>query len=108
MDTGTLLKDKVALITGASKGIGKALAVGFATAGASVSCAARTRELLNTTVEEIQERDGQALAVTADVTNEAEVQRMVRDTVEHFNGLDILVINAGGNFDELSVSRITA
>jgi 3-oxoacyl-[acyl-carrier protein] reductase len=105
MDTSDLLKDKVVLITGASKGIGKALATGFAMAGASVSCAARTRGLLNTTVDEIQTEGGRAFAVAVDVTKESEVRRMLQDTVEHFGGLDILVINAGGNFDEHPVAE---
>lgn len=104
MDTSNLLKGKVALITGASKGIGKALAIGFAMAGASVSCAARTKELLNNTVGEIHKKGGKALAIVVDVTKEAEVQRMLQDTAEHFGGLDILVINAGGNFDEHPVA----
>jgi 3-oxoacyl-[acyl-carrier protein] reductase len=104
MDKSDSLKDKIALITGASKGIGKALAIGFAAAGASVSCAARTRELLNTTVDEINEKGGKALAVVADVTKESEVQRMLKDTVDYFGGLDILVINAGHDFDGQSVA----
>jgi len=104
MDTNDLLKGKVALITGASKGIGRALAIGFAMAGASVSCAARTKELLNTTVGEIHQNGGKALSVVVDVTKEAEVQRMLQDTVEHFGGLDILVINAGANLERHSVA----
>jgi 3-oxoacyl-[acyl-carrier protein] reductase len=104
MDTSNLLNSKVALITGASKGIGKALAIGFAMAGASVSCAARTKDLLNTTVDEINKKGGKALSVVADVTKESEVQRMFQDTVEYFGGLDILVINAGDNFDKQSVA----
>jgi 3-oxoacyl-[acyl-carrier protein] reductase len=104
-DASDLLKGKVVLITGASKGIGRALAIGFAMAGASVSCAARTTELLNPTVDEIQTKGGEAFAVVMDVTQESEVQRMLQDTVEHFGGLDILVINAGGNFDEHPVAE---
>ncbi len=102
--TSDLLKDKVVLITGASQGIGKALALGLAMVGASVSCAARSKVLLNTTVDEIQANGGQVLAVVADVTQESVVQRMVQDTVAYFGGLDILIINAGGNFDQQAVA----
>jgi 3-oxoacyl-[acyl-carrier protein] reductase len=93
------LDGKVALITGASKGIGKALAVGFAEAGASLSCAARTNELLNSTVAEIHQNGGQAIAIPTDVTQESAVEHMLQKTVERFKKLDILVLNAGGNFD---------
>ena len=103
-DMHNLLNDKVVLITGASKGIGKALAIGFAMAGASVSCAARTKELLGLTVGEIHTKGGKALAVAVDVTKESEVQQMLQDTVEHFGGLDILVINAGGNPEQRPVA----
>jgi 3-oxoacyl-[acyl-carrier protein] reductase len=94
-----LLSGKVAIITGASKGIGRALAIGFAAEGALVCCVARTEALLNSVVDEIHQAGGQALAVVADVTREAEVQAMVRKTVEHFGKLDILVANAGGSLD---------
>ncbi len=99
MNTNDLLKGKVALITGASKGIGKALSVGFASAGASVSCVARTKELLDLTVDEIHQNGGHALALVADVTKESEVQQMLQRSVEHFGRLDILVLNAGGSLD---------
>lgn len=104
MDTSDLLQGKVALITGASQGIGKALAIGFAMAGASVSCAARSKALLDTTTAEIRQSGGKALAIVVDVTRETDVQRMLQETIERFGGLDILVINAGGNFDQLPVA----
>jgi len=100
-----ILEGKVVLITGASKGIGKALALGFAMAGASVACAARTKESLDSTVSEIHAKEGQALAIVADVTDEAAVQRMVQTTVAHFGGLDILILNAGGSFDAQPVAE---
>lgn len=98
MNTKNKLEGKVALITGASKGIGRALSIGFAEAGAAVACAARTKDLLDKTVKQIQESGGHALTVIADVTNEQEVQHMLRKTAEVFGKLDILVINAGGNY----------
>lgn len=100
MKRNALLKDKVVLITGASKGIGRALSIGFAEAGAAVSCAARSKELLDSTVAEINRNGGKAIAVTADVTRESQVEQMLRKTVERFKKLDIVVLNAGGNFDE--------
>jgi 3-oxoacyl-[acyl-carrier protein] reductase len=103
MNTSDLLKGKVALITGASKGIGKALSIGFASAGASVSCAARTKDLLDVTVNKIHQNGGRALALVADVTKELEVQQMLQATVGHFGRLDILVLNAGGNLDHALV-----
>jgi 3-oxoacyl-[acyl-carrier protein] reductase len=99
MNPSDLLKGKVALITGASKGIGKALAVGLASAGASIACVARTKELLDLPVDEIHQNGGRALALVADVTKEPQVQHMLQATVEHFGRLDILVLNAGGNLD---------
>ena len=84
MKSNGSLKDKVTLITGASKGIGRALAVGFATAGASVSCAARSKELLDSVVAEIGRNGGNAIAVAADVTQESQVDQMLQKTVERF------------------------
>jgi 3-oxoacyl-[acyl-carrier protein] reductase len=103
MNIHDILKGKVALVTGASRGIGKALAIGFAAAGASVCCAARTKAQLDRTVDEIRQNDGQAMAVVVDVTQEAEVQHMVQSTVNHFGKLDIVVLNAGGNYDDNAV-----
>jgi 3-oxoacyl-[acyl-carrier protein] reductase len=100
MESNSLLKDKAILITGASKGIGRALAVGFAAAGALVSCAARSKELLDSVVAEISQNGGKAIAVAADVTQEPQVDQMLQNTVNQFKKLDILVLNAGGNFDD--------
>jgi NAD(P)-dependent dehydrogenase (short-subunit alcohol dehydrogenase family) len=85
----------VAIITGASKGIGRAIAMALAGAGASVALAARGREELNRTTKEIEAAGGSALPVATDVTDEGQVQDLVDRTVERFGTVDILVNNAG-------------
>ena len=97
------LSGKVAIVTGAGKGIGKAIAQAYSRAGAAVCCAARTEADLHETVQTIVASGGQGLAVPTDVTQLATVQHMVQVTVETFGGLDILVINAGVGWDERPV-----
>jgi len=87
------LRDRVAIVTGASEGIGKAIAELFAREGARVVVAARSEEKLR----ELAARLGaeRALAVPTDVADGAQVERLVQRTVERFGGLDIVVNNAG-------------
>ena len=82
-------------MTGAGRGIGKAIAQAYAKAGAAVCCAARSAAEIEETARDIAAAGGKALAVATDVTQAAAVQQMVRETVEAFGGLDIVVINAG-------------
>jgi 3-oxoacyl-[acyl-carrier protein] reductase len=91
------LRGKVAIVTGAGRGIGRAIACAYARAGAAVGCAARTAADLDATVQAIVACGGQGIAVPTDVTQLTAVQEMVRVTVDTFGGLDILVINAGVN-----------
>ncbi len=90
----TLLKDKVAIITGAGKGIGKATAKLFAQAGASVVLASRTAADINAVAAEIKAAGGQALAIPTDVTNLANIDHLVILTLRAFRHIDILVNNA--------------
>jgi len=99
------LSGHVAIVTGAGRGIGRAIALAYAQAGAAVCCAARTGEEITATVRDIATSGGRALAVPADVTQLASVQHMLQTTVETFGGLDILVINAGGNYDRRHVAE---
>ncbi len=89
------LKDRVALITGASSGIGRATALALARAGVHVALVARRADVLHALAEEIGER---ALAVPADVTDRQAVQQAVQRTLAHFGRLDILIANAGAYY----------
>lgn len=91
------LKDKVAIVTGASRGIGRAVASGFAVAGADVAVAARSEEDLNTLAKEIGEMGRRALVVPTDVTQREDIETLVNRTVDELGRLDILVNNAGGS-----------
>lgn len=89
------LKGKVALVTGASSGIGEAAARALAQRGAAVTLVARSEERLEFIVREISAAGGQALAVKTNVTDKDSVRDTVERTVEQFGTLDVLVNNAG-------------
>ena len=89
------LRDKVALVTGASQGLGRALALAFAEEGARVVVNARSDESVRPVAGEVEGAGAEVLAVAADVSREAEVERLVRETVERFGRIDVLVNNAG-------------
>ncbi len=89
------LQDRVALVTGASSGIGRATALGFAAAGARVALVGRVREALAEVAREIAAQGHEALVVPADVMVEADAERAVAETVERCGGLDVLVNAAG-------------
>ncbi|HEY7039463.1 MAG TPA: SDR family oxidoreductase [Methylomirabilota bacterium] len=89
------LDGKVALITGASKGIGRVMSRLFAQEGAAVICAARSRDLVEETASLVKSAGGRAVAVTGDAATEGDVQRMVEAGVKTFGKLDVLVNNAG-------------
>lgn len=93
--SGRELEGKCAIVTGAGRGIGRAIALAYAGAGAQVCCAARTLSEVQETASEIERKAGRAIAVAADVTQQDQVDAMIRSTVQHFGGLDLLVINAG-------------
>ncbi|WP_293030131.1 SDR family NAD(P)-dependent oxidoreductase [Natronococcus sp.] len=98
----------VAIVTGASSGIGAAIAKGFADDGVDVVICSREQENVDPVAEEITESDrpGSALPVECDVTDREAVDALVEATVEEFGGLDVLVNNAGAsfmaNFDDIS------
>lgn len=89
------MQGKVALVTGATSGIGRATAEGFAARGAAVTVAARREEELASLVAAIEGRGGRALAVRTDVSIAADVERMVAQTIDTFGRLDYAVNNAG-------------
>ena len=90
------LEKKVAVVTGASRGIGREIALGLARAGAAVAVAARTRHDLESLTAEIESLGARAFAVPTDVTDREQVESLLEQTLERWNGLDILVNNAGG------------
>ncbi len=99
------LAGKVCLITGAGRGIGRAIALAYAEAGASIGCAARTGSEIDAVTAQIRASGGQAIAIPVDVTDRAAVQRMTESVVAEWGGLDILLINAGANLDRRTVEE---
>lgn len=89
------LKDKVAIITGGGKNIGKAIAISFVREGAAVMIIGRTLHDLEATYSEIQDKGGKIAFMQADVSREEQVRQFVLETVEQFGRVDILVNNTG-------------
>jgi 3-oxoacyl-[acyl-carrier protein] reductase len=89
------LKDKVAIVTGSSSGIGKAIALRFGAEGAKVVVTARRMALCEQTVAQITKDGGEAWAIQTDVADERQVERLIDQTVKRYGRLDILVNNAG-------------
>ncbi len=89
------LEGKIAIVTGASKGIGKAIAVALADAGAKVVLAARTRQTVEQAAAELRETGADAIAVPTDITDVNAVKNLVQRTLDTYQNLDILINNAG-------------
>jgi NAD(P)-dependent dehydrogenase (short-subunit alcohol dehydrogenase family) len=89
------LSGKVAVVTGGSKGLGRAIAIGLAQAGAKVAVVSRTTKLIEETVSMIITNGGDAIPVTADVTREDDIESMTAGVYEQYGTIDILVNNAG-------------
>jgi len=94
------LRGKAALVTGGSRGIGRAIALALADEGVRVVICARGEEALRATEAELRARGVDALAVVADVSRAEDIERLVAETVARFGRLDILVNNAGGRSGE--------
>lgn len=90
------LDDQVAVITGAGAGIGRAIAETFAAAGAAVMVSDLNADVAQAVAQEIVARGGKAISTACDVTNEADLARLVQETTTHFGKLTLLVSNAGG------------
>ena len=95
------LENKVSIVTGVSKGIGKAIAKIFAQAGTHVVCVSRTKDDLNILKKEILNDGGSVSIYSCDVSNFDEVEGLIRNTVEEFSKIDIIVNNAGITRDGL-------
>ena len=98
------LDGKVAIVTGASRGIGKGIAISLAKAGAKVVVCARSESqgkipgTIHETVDAITKAGGEAVAVRCDVSSEDDIKAMVRETLDRFGRIDVMVNNAGGSF----------
>jgi len=102
------VQDKVVIVTGASRGIGRATALAMAAAGARVVVAARTADQLRTLADEIEAQTGRpALVAVTDVAVEAEVVRMVAQAEEAFGRVDVLVNNAGFNARKCKIWEVS-
>jgi len=106
MDMG--IKDKVAIVTASSKGLGKAVALGLSREGVKLTICARGEGELQTTAREIEsETSTEVLAVPCDVSKSEEIEKVVADTVNKFGTVDIMVNNAGGppvgTFEQFSI-----
>ncbi|HSK64485.1 MAG TPA: glucose 1-dehydrogenase [Pyrinomonadaceae bacterium] len=95
---------KVALVTGATSGIGRACAIAFATAGARVACVGRKEDALRDVEARIRALDTEALTIRADLSSTTDAERAVKETVETFGGIDVLV-NAAGHISSGTIEN---
>ncbi len=95
------LSNQTAIVTGASQGLGRAMAIALAAAGARVACVARNEEKLKSTVAAIEQAGGKAEAMAADVSVSENVEKIVNTVAEDWGRLDIMVNNAGITRDTL-------
>lgn len=100
------LMEKVAIVTGATSGIGRAVALRFAAAGARVALVGRNGRELNRIAGEIREQQGEALSIRADVTEDKAARRIVARTLKEFDALDVLV-NAAGHLSSGTIESTT-
>ncbi|HZR80635.1 MAG TPA: glucose 1-dehydrogenase [Candidatus Binatia bacterium] len=98
------LTDRIAIVTGAGKGIGRGIALAFAEAGADVVCAARTQVDIEATADAVRERGRRALAVKTDVMVSEDLERLVASALAEFGRLDVLVNNAGGTLPRAALA----
>jgi dehydrogenase/reductase SDR family protein 4 len=101
------LDGKVAVVTGGSKGIGRAIALTFAEHGADVVIAARGAEALDRTRKAVEERGRGALAVQTDVANEADLEQLYTAACDAFGGVDVLVNNAATGDEGRELAKLT-
>ena len=91
------LKDKVVIVTGASRGIGKAITLGFAAEGAKLSICGRTQETLDAAANEVQALGAEVFTQLADVTNGGDADAFVKATLDRYGRVDVLINNVGGS-----------
>lgn len=103
MDTVIGLAGKVAVVTGGSRGIGRAIALRLAAEGAHVATCGRNRETAEQVVAEIEAAGGKGCAVAADISRESDADALIQTTIKRFGRLDILVNNAGITRDGLVI-----
>src|SRR5947207_15018312 len=101
------LSGKVAIVTGSSRGIGRAIAEGFAEAGARVVISARNQAPCDEVAERIREKGGEAIAVTARISDQAQLENLVAKTRAEWGRIDILVCNAAVNPHYGSLEKLT-
>ncbi len=101
------LSDKVAIITGGNRGIGKAISLAFAREGAKVVVVGRNKSRCNEVVDQITKEGGEAIGIQVDVASEADVARMAKQTRDKYRRIDILVNNAAVNLPYRTVNELT-
>jgi len=104
------LKNKIAIVTGASSGIGKALAIALAEQGCNLAIAARNKEALNATADLVRSKGVSCISVVTDVTKESDCKNLIDATIKEFGTINILINNAGMSmralFNEVDLSVI--
>ena len=100
------LDGKVAIITGAGRGIGKAIAIAYAKQGIKVCCIARTLIEIELTVNQIKESGGNAIPISCDVTNYENMKAAMKKAFEQYGRIDLVIVNAGTDCEKLSVDKL--